>query len=99
MNRPTTTIPLVGQLLFVEEGEGRVVIDCVLSRDGSGAASVPVTLEARFPGRDRAAGALDLLGEWASEVAPVEIRINEGPRGLEVEIASGSTRLVLEPEG
>jgi hypothetical protein len=98
MRKHATTIPLVGQLLFAEEGAGSIVIDCVLTREGSGAASVPVTLEARFPGRARAAAALELLDEWASCAADVEVRISEGPRGAEVEITSGSARLVLEPE-
>jgi hypothetical protein len=98
MRRHATTIPLVGQLLFAEEGDGTITIDCLLTREGSGAASVPVTLEARFPGRVRAEAALDLLDEWASHAAEVEIRISEGPRGAEVEITSGTARLVLEPD-
>ena len=98
MRKHATTIPLVGQLLFAEEGPDSIVIDCVLTREGSGAASVPVTLEARFPGRDRAAAALELLGEWAAHGAEVSVLINEGPRGPAVEIASGTARLVLEPE-
>ncbi|MDQ4098794.1 MAG: hypothetical protein M3144_13125 [Actinomycetota bacterium] len=98
MRKHATTIPLVGQLLFVDEGPDRIVIDCVLTREGSGAASVPVTLEARFPGRSHAAAALELLEEWAARSAHVAVRINEGPRGPEVEIESGAARLVLEPE-
>jgi hypothetical protein len=98
MRKHATTIPLVGQLLFAEEGPDSIVIDCVLTREGSGAASVPVTLEARFPGRTRAAAALEMLDEWAAQSAQVHVRINEGPRGPEVEIESGSNRLVLEPE-
>ena len=98
MRKHATTIPLVGQLLFAEEGPDSIVIDCVLTREGSGAASVPVTLEARFPGRARAAAALELLGEWASRSADVSVRIGDGPRGPEVEITSGLARLVLEPE-
>src|ERR671932_51034 len=99
MRKHATTTPMVGQLLFAEEGANSIVIDCVLTREGSGAAAVPVTLEARFPGRARAEAALDLLDEWASCSAEVELRIMEGPRGPEVEISSGNTRLVLEPEG
>ena len=98
MRRHATTIPLVGQLLFAEEGDGTITIDCLLTREGSGAASVPVTLEARFPGRARAEAALDLLDEWATKAAAVAVRIAEGPRGAEVEITSGTSRLVLEPE-
>src|SRR5919201_7080613 len=99
MRRHATTIPLVGQLLFAEQGSGTITLDCVLTRAGSGAASVPVTLEVHFPGRNRAAVALDLLDEWATQNAMVEVHINDGPRGPEVEITSGSSRLVLEPEG
>lgn len=98
MRRHATTVPLVGQLLFAEEGDGTITIDCLLTREGSGAASVPVTLEARFPGRARAQAALDLLDAWASNAAEVAVRIAEGPRGAEVEITSGTARLVLEPE-
>jgi hypothetical protein len=98
MRKPATSLPLVGQLLFAEEGDGTITIDCVLTRDGSGAASVPVTLEARFPGRAQAEAALDLLGAWASEAAAVAVRILEGPRGTEVEIITATGRLVLEPE-
>jgi hypothetical protein len=98
MRRHATTIPLLGQLLFAEEGPGSITIDCLLTREGSGAASIPVTLEARFPGRTRAAAALDVLQAWASQAAVVSVRINEGPRGAEVEIACGTARLVLEPE-
>jgi hypothetical protein len=98
MRKHAPTIPLVGQLLFVEEGADSIVIDCVLTREGSGAASVPVTLEARFPDRSRAAAALELLDDWAARSAQVAVRINEGPRGPEVEIESGASRLVLEPE-
>ncbi|MCA1691744.1 MAG: hypothetical protein ABR540_04800 [Acidimicrobiales bacterium] len=94
----TTSTALVGQLLFAEERPGTVILDCVLTREGSGTASLPVTLEARFPGRTRAAAALDLLLEWAQEGADVAVRINEGRRGPEVEISSGSARLILEPE-
>lgn len=95
----TRSTPLVGQLLFAEEGRGTVILDCVLTREGSGTSSLPVTLEARFPGRDRAAAALDLLLKWAQDGADVAVRINEGKRGPEVEISSGSARLILEPEG
>jgi len=98
MRKHVATTPLVGQLLFAEQGDGTITVDCLLTRAGSGAASVPVTLEARFPGRSRAAAALDLLVSWAERVAEVEVRIAEGPRGPEVEITAGSTRLVLEPE-
>ncbi len=98
MRRHATTIPLVGQLLFAEERDDSIVIDCVLTREGSGAASVPVTLEARFPGRDGAAAALELLDQWAAQSAEVSVYISEGPRGPEVEITSGKSRLVLEPE-
>jgi hypothetical protein len=98
MRRHASTAPLVGQLLFAEEGPGTITLDCVLTREGSGAASLPVTLEARFPGRAQAAAAHELLEEWARQGANVEVRINEGRRGPEVEIASGSSRLVLEPE-
>lgn len=98
MRKHATTIPLVGQLLFAEEGDGTITIDCVLTREGSGAAAIPVTLEARFPGRARAEAAIDLLDEWASHSADVAVRIIEGPRGPEVEIVSGNTRLVLEPD-
>ena len=99
MRKHLTTTPLVGQLLFAEESDGAITVDCLLTREGSGAASVPVTLEARFPGRSRAAAALDLLSAWAERGAGVEVRITEGPRGPEVEITAGTTRLVLEPEG
>ena len=88
----------MGQLLFVEEGDGSITVDCLLTREGSGAASIPVTLEARFPGRARAAAAIDILDAWAERAASVEVRISEGPRGPEVEITSGTARLVLEPE-
>ena len=98
MRKQARTAPLVGQLLFSEEGQGTVILDCVLAREGSGAAAVPVTLEARFPDLARAAAALELLDEWADSEATVEVRVNEGPKGPEVEIASGSSRLVLEPE-
>ncbi len=98
MRKHASTAPLVGQLLFVEEGPGSVTLDCVLTREGSGAASLPLTLEARFPGRDQAAAALDLLGEWARNGATVEVRIHESKRGPAVEITSGRSRLVLEPE-
>lgn len=98
MRKHATTIPLVGQLLFAEEGQDSITIDCVLTREGSGAAAVPVTLEARFPGRARAAAAIELLDEWAAASADVAVRIVEGPHGPEVEISSGNTRLVLEPE-
>ncbi|MGH9279526.1 MAG: hypothetical protein ACRD12_15670 [Acidimicrobiales bacterium] len=98
MARHNTTTPLVGQLLFAEEGPDTITLDCVLTRAGSGSASVPVTLEVRFPGRARAAAALDMLDEWADAGAEVEVRIAEGPRGPEVEITSGTTRLLLEPE-
>lgn len=98
MRRHTTTIPLIGQLLFVEQSNGSVTIDCVLTREGSGAAAVPVTLEAFFPGRDRAEAALDLLDDWAGRQADVSVTINETPKGPEVEIISGNARLVLEPE-
>ncbi len=98
MRKHLTTTPLVGQLLFAEEGDGTITVDCLLTREGSGAASVPVTLEARFPGRSRAAAALDLLSAWAERGAGVEVRITEGERGPEVEITAGTTRLVLEPE-
>ncbi len=96
--RKHATIPLVGQLLFAEEGDGTITIDCVLTREGSGAAAIPVTLEASFPGRERAAAAIDIIDVWASQAAEVSVRISEGPRGPEVEMVSGSTRLVLEPE-
>ncbi|MDQ3981035.1 MAG: hypothetical protein M3314_16060 [Actinomycetota bacterium] len=98
MRKQARTAPLVGQLLFSEEGQGAVILDCVLAREGSGAAAVPVTLEARFPDLARAAAALELLDEWAESDAIVEVRVNEGRRGPEVEISSGSNRLVLEPE-
>src|SRR5436190_22776024 len=98
MVRDVSTTPLVGQLLFADEGPDTITLDCVLSRAGSGSPSVPVTLEVRFPGRERAASALDMLDHWAARAAEVEVRISEGPRGAEVEITSGSTRLVLEPE-
>ena len=98
MRKSARTEPLVGQLLFSEEGQGSVILDCVLAREGSGAAGLPVTLEARFPDLARAAAALELLDEWADTEAIVKVRVNEGPRGPEVEIASGSARLVLEPE-
>src|SRR5215475_1204951 len=98
MSRHTTTPPLVGQLLFAEESAGTITVDCILTREGSDAASVPVTLEARFPGKSRAAAALDLLEAWADQSADIEVRITEGPRGPEVEITAGNTRLVLEPE-
>src|SRR2546421_10253518 len=98
MRRHATTIPLIGQLLFAEEGPDTITLDCVLTRAGSGSASVPVTLEVRFPGREQAGTALDMLDHWAARGADVEVRINEGPRGPEVEITSGATRLVLEPE-
>ena len=98
MRKSARTAPLVGQLLFSEEGQGTVILDCVLAREGSSAAAVPVTLEARFPDLARAAAALELLDEWAATDATVQVRVNEGPRGPEVEIASGSSRLVLEPE-
>ncbi len=98
MRKHVATTPLVGQLLFAEEGDGTVTVDCLLSRAGSGAASVPVTLEARFPGRERAAAAIEMLMDWAEHTATVEVRITEGPRGPEVEISAGTTRLVLEPE-
>ena len=88
----------MGQLLFSEEGQGSVILDCVLTREGSDAAGVPVTLEARFPDLARAAAALELLDEWAESEATVAVTVNEGPRGPEVEISSGSARLVLEPE-
>lgn len=90
--------PLVGQLLFAQEGAGTVTLDCVLAWAGSGSAAVPVTLEVRFPGRERAAAALDMLDHWADLGAEVEVRINDGARGPEVEIASGMTRLLLQPE-
>ena len=90
--------PLVGQLLFAEEGEGTITIDCLLTRAGTDNASMPVTLEARFPGRSRARAALELLDEWASQVAPVQVRIFDADTGAQVEITSGSVRLVLEPE-
>ncbi len=99
MRKHTTTAALVGQLLFSEEGPGTVILDCVLTREGSGEASKPVTLEARFPSRNRAAAALDMLEGWAREGADVSVRITEGKRGPEVEILSGSARLILEPEG
>lgn len=98
MRKHASTTPLVGQLLFAEEGPDTITLDCVLTRAGSGSASVPVTLEVRFPGRERAAAALDMLDHWAGRAAEVEVRIAEGPRGAEVEITSGTTRLVLEPE-
>ncbi len=84
--------------MFTEERQGSVILDCVLAREGSGAAAVPVTLEARFPDLARAAAALELLDEWAAAEATVQVKVNEGPKGPEVEIASGTGRLVLEPE-
>ena len=98
MRKQAPSIPLVGQLLFAEEGDGTITIDCLLTREGSGAASVPVTLEARFPGRSQAAAALELLEAWAERAADVSVQIHEGPRGAEVEISTDSGRLVLEPE-
>jgi hypothetical protein len=98
MRKHASTAPLVGQLLFAEEGPGSITLDCVLTREGSGTASLPVALEARFPGREQAAAALDMLDRWAREGAIVEVRINESKRGPEVEISSGKSRLVLEPE-
>jgi hypothetical protein len=99
MRKHASTTPLVGQLLFSEECPESVILDCVLTREGSGEASMPVTLEARFPSRTRATAALEMLEEWANQGAVVEVRINEGKRGPEVEISSGSSRLILEPEG
>ena len=98
MGKHLTTGPLVGQLLFAEEGDGTITIDCLLTRAGSDAASMPVTLEARFPGRSRARAALDLLDEWASQVATVQVQVFDAPRGAQVEITCGTVRLVLEPE-
>ena len=98
MSKPLTTGPLVGQLLFAEESAGKITIDCLLTRAGTAAASLPVTLEARFPGRSRARAALDMLDEWASQVAAVQVQIFDGPQGAQVEITCGTVRLVLEPE-
>jgi hypothetical protein len=98
MGKPTTTISLSGQLLFAEQGEGTVTIDCLLTRAGTDGPSLPVTLEARFPGRARARAALEVLDEWASRVATVEVVIHETAKGPSVEIVSGMARLVLEPE-
>ena len=98
MRKSARTEPLVGQLLFSEERQGSVILDCVLARESSGAAAIPVTLEARFPDLARAAAALELLDEWADAEATVQVRVNESPKGPEVEITSGSARLVLEPE-
>ena len=98
MAKHLTTGPLVGQLLFAEEGDGTITIDCLLTRAGSDAASMPVTLEARFPGRSRARAALDLLDQWAAHTAEVHVRIFDGPNGAQVEITNGGVRLVLEPE-
>jgi hypothetical protein len=98
MRKSAGTAPLVGQLLFSEEGQGTVILDCVLAREGSNGPGLPVTLEAQFPDLARAAAALELLDRWADSEATVQVRVNEGPKGPEVEIASGSSRLVLEPE-
>ena len=98
MRKHTSTAALVGQLLFSEEGPDTVILDCVLTREGSGEASKPVTLEARFPSRSRAAAALQMLDAWAQDGADVSVRIKDGKRGPEVEIISGSARLILEPE-
>lgn len=94
----TTTIPLAGQILFAEESSGTITLDCLLTRAGSDAASIPVTLEARFSDRSLAAAAIDLLGDLAERASDVEVRIHDGARGPEVEIISGIGRLVLEPE-
>ncbi len=98
MRKHAGTAPLVGQLLFAEEGPGTITLDCVLTREGSGTASLPVTLEARFPGREQSAAALDVLDGWARQGAVVKVRIVESKRGPQVEITSGNLRLVLEPE-
>ena len=98
MGKRITTGPLVGQLLFAEQGDGTITIDCLLTRSGTDAASMPVTLEARFPGKARARAALDLLEEWASQVATVQVQIFDSPQGAQVEILCGNVRLVLEPE-
>ena len=98
MRKSAPAEPLIGQLLFSEEAQGTVILDCLLAREGSDTAGVPVTLEARFPDVVRATAALELLDEWAEAEATVEVRVNDGPRGPEVEISSGSSRLLLEPE-
>ena len=96
MNKHLTTGPLVGQLLFAEEGEGTITIDCLLTRAGTDMASMPVTLEARFPGRSRARAALEMLDEWASQVASVQVQIFDGTKGALVEITCGTVQLVLD---
>ncbi|MGH9224872.1 MAG: hypothetical protein ACRD2W_14110 [Acidimicrobiales bacterium] len=98
MGKHLTSGPLVGQLLFAEASEGTITIDCLLTRVGTDIASMPVTLEARFPGRARARAAIDLLDEWASQVATVQVQIFDAPGGPQVEITCGTVRLVLEPE-
>src|SRR5438105_4076304 len=51
MRKHAPSIPLVGQLLFAEERDATITLDCLLTRQGSGAAAVPVTREARVTGR------------------------------------------------
>ena len=96
--RDTSVRSLRGQLLFAEARGDTVTLDCLLcaaENDTSGPATFVVT----FPPGDRSPGrATQLLDQWADDLALVTVRITDGRGGAQVEIVSGSTRLVLEPE-
>lgn len=93
-----TTKPLVGQILFTEVRTDGVVLDCLLTRDGSATPAVPMTFVARLKTKLGLGEALDLLDWWAEDGTMLEVSINPGKRGPEVQISSPSARLILEPD-
>ena len=87
-----------GQLLFADMQDGVLTLDCVLTREGS-ETGAPVTLSVRFPRRTRTRElAIELLEQWADEGATIEVTISDRHARAQVEIASASGRVVLEPE-
>lgn len=89
---------LTGQVVFMDAEEGRLVLDCLLSRPGE-TATRPVTLQATMVQCTELGTAIGMLKEWAEELAEVDVTITGSGSKAELTISSGSGLLHLAPVG
>lgn len=95
--RRSSVRPLQGQLLFANLDARSITIDCLLGTDERSTLAIPVTLTARVPeGSPAHEPAIDLLQRWAAEMMSIEVHISDGRVGPQVELATGTARVVLE---
>lgn len=81
-----------GHILLVDPRPGGVTVDCMLRADDE----APVLLTLSFSVSAAARGrVLGVLGSWEARDDTVEVMITDGRRGPQVELQSGTGKLVL----